>query len=189
MPREEYTATTTNAFYQGDTLIKKGTGQSGAADNLSPEKLPYRVVLDSARDADVWKTSTRTHTEWNFVSGATDENGPYRTDIPMLQLDYKIDTDLAGDVKAGQWAEIALTSGTQEWLKGAVKAAKASLSVSYDDGKSWNAVELRKTSEGNWTARFKTPKQAGGFVSIKAHAEAEDGLGVDQEIIRAFGLK
>ncbi|WP_405683476.1 S8 family serine peptidase [Streptomyces sp. NBC_00057] len=189
MPRDENTTTTTNAFYQGDTLIKKGTGQSGAADKLSPEKLPYRVVLDSARDADVWKTSTRTHTEWNFVSGATDENGPYRTDIPMLQLDYKVDTDLAGDVEAGRWTEIGIGSGTQEWLDGAVKAKKASLSVSYDDGKSWSAVELRKTSEGNWTARFKTPEKAGGFVSIKAHAEGEDGLGIDQEIIRAFGLK
>ncbi|MGW2084935.1 S8 family serine peptidase [Streptomyces sp. NPDC001880] len=189
MPREELTATTTNAFYQGDTLIKKGTGQSGAAGNLSPERLPYRVVLDSARDADVWKTSIRTHTEWNFVSGATDENGPYRTDIPMLQLDYEVDTDLAGDVEAGRWTEIGIGSGTQEWLDGAVKAKKAALSVSYDDGKSWNAVELRKTSEGSWTARFKTPEKAGGFVSIKAHAEGEDGLGIDQEIIRAFGLK
>lgn len=188
MTRDEHTVVT-NAFYQGDTLIKKGTSQSGAADNLSPEKLPYRVVLDSARDADVWKTSTRTHTEWNFLSGATDENGPYRTDIPMLQLDYKVDTDLAGDVEAGRWTEIGIGSGTQEWLDGAVKAKKASLSVSYDDGKSWSAVELRENSAGSWTARFKTSKEAGGFVSIKAHAEAGDGLGVDQEIIRAFGLK
>jgi hypothetical protein len=188
MTRDEHTVIT-NAFYQGDTLIKKGTGQSGAASNLSPEKLPYRVVLDSTRDGDVWKTSTRTHTEWNFVSGAMDENGPYRADIPMLQLDYKVDTDFAGDVEAGRWTEIALTSGTQEWLDGAVKANEASLSVSYDDGKSWNAVELRKSSEGSWTARFKTPEKAGGFVSIKAHSEAGNGLGVDQEIIRAFGLK
>lgn len=188
MPEDEYDTTTT-AIYQGDTLIKKVAGRAGYFGDLSPEKLPYRFVLDSTRDGDLWKTSTRTHTEWNFVSGAMDENGPYRADLPLLQLDYKVHTDLAGDVKAGQWTEIGLTSGTQEWLDGAVKAKKASLSVSYDDGKTWDAVELRKTSEGNWTARFKTPKKAGGFVSIKAHSEAGDGLGIDQEIIRAFGLK
>ncbi|MFE7357723.1 S8 family serine peptidase [Streptomyces sp. NPDC057543] len=188
MPEDEYDTTST-AFYQGDTLIKKVKGRAGFAWDVSAEKLPYRFVLDATRDADVWKTSTRTHTEWNFVSGAMDENGPFQADIPMLQLDYGVDTDLAGDVKAGQWTEIGLTSGTQEWLDGAVKAKKASLSVSYDDGKNWSDVELRENSAGSWTARFKTPKQAGGFVSIKAHAEAGDGLGVDQEIIRAFGLK
>lgn len=70
-----------------------------------------------------------------------------------------------------------------------MKAKKASLSVSYDDGKTWSATELRRTSEGTWTARFQTPKKAGGFVSVKAHSEAGNGLGIDQEIIRAFGLK
>ncbi|MFF2328038.1 MULTISPECIES: S8 family serine peptidase [unclassified Streptomyces] len=188
MPQDEYDTTST-AFYQGDTLIKTVKGRAGFAWDVSPEKLPYRFVLDSARDGDVWKTSTRTHTEWNFVSGAMDENGPYQADIPMLQLDYKVDTDLAGDVKAGQWTEVGLTSGTQEWLDGAVKATKASLSVSYDDGKSWEAAELRKDAAGSWTARFKTPKKGSSFVSLKAHAEASDGLGIDQEITRAFGLK
>ncbi|WP_424863333.1 S8 family serine peptidase [Streptomyces sp. MMS24-I29] len=188
MPMDEYDTTST-AFYQGDTLIKKVEGRAGYAWDLSPEKLPYRFVLDSTRDADTWKTSVRTRTEWNFVSGALDPDGPAQADIPLLQLDYAVDTDLAGDVKAGTWTEIGLSSGTQEWLKGAVKATKASLSVSYDDGNTWTALQLAKDEPGSWTARFKTPKKTGAFVSLKAHAEAADGLGVDQEIIRAFGLK
>ncbi|MFE6494636.1 S8 family serine peptidase [Streptomyces sp. NPDC057748] len=188
MPDDEYDTTTT-AFYQGDKLIKKVAGRAGFAWDVSAEKLPYRFVLDSARDTDKWRTSTRTHTEWNFVSGAMDENGPFQADIPMLQLDYRVNTDLAGDVKAGQWTEVGLSSGTQEWLDGAVRATGASLSVSYDDGESWEAVQLRKDAAGSWTARFKTPEKAGSFVSLKAHAEAADGLGIDQEITRAFGLK
>ncbi|MGW3658566.1 S8 family serine peptidase [Streptomyces sp. NPDC005151] len=188
MSENEYDTTST-AFYQGDTLIKKSAGGSGFAWDVSAAKLPYRFVLDSTRDGDVWKTSTRTHTEWNFISGRLDQNGPWRADLPLLQLDYKADTDLAGDIEAGKWTEVGLSSGTQEWLDGAVKAKKASLSVSYDDGRTWSATELRRTSEGNWTALFKTPKKAGGFVSIKAHAEDGNGLGIDQEIIRAFGLK
>ncbi|WP_327370903.1 S8 family peptidase [Streptomyces sp. NBC_01217] len=188
MPEDEYDTTTT-AFYQGDTLIQNVAGRAGYIGGLSAQKLPYRFVLDSTRDGDVWKTSTRTHTEWSFVSGQMDQNGPWQADLPLLQLDYKVDTDLAGDVEADEWTEISLASGTQEWLDGAVKAKKASLSVSYDDGRTWSATELRRTSEGAWTARFKTPRKAGGFVSIKAHAEAGNGLGIDQEIIRAFGLK
>ncbi|MEV8456728.1 S8 family serine peptidase [Streptomyces sp. NPDC052095] len=188
MPQDEYDTTST-AFYQGDTLIKKVAGRAGYAWDVSPEKLPYRFVLDSARDADEWKTSVRTHTEWNFVSGALDQNGPFQADIPLLQLDYRVATDLAGDVKAGGWTEIGLSAGTQEWLDGAVKATGASLSVSYDDGRSWEPVQLRKDAAGSWTARFKPAAKAGAFVSLKAHAEAADGLGIDQEIIRAFGLK
>ncbi|MGW4047463.1 S8 family peptidase [Streptomyces sp. NPDC004721] len=188
MSEDEY-ETTTTAVYAGDTLIKKVSGRAGAAWGVSPEKLPYRFVLDATRDSNEWRTSTRTHTEWSFVSGAMDKNGPFLASIPLLQLDYQVDTDLAGDVKAGQWTEVGLSSGTQEWLDGAVKATGASLSVSYDDGKTWEAVELRKDAAGSWTARFKTPKKPGSFVSLKAHAEAADGLGINQEIIRAFGLK
>ncbi|MDF6045717.1 S8 family serine peptidase [Streptomyces sp. JH14] len=188
MPEDEYDTTTT-AFYQGDTLVQSVAGRAGYIGGLSAEKLPYRFVLDSTRDGDVWKTSTRTHTEWSFVSGQMDQNGPWQADLPLLQLDYKVDTDLAGDVEAGRWTEIGLASGTQEWLEGSVKAKKASLSVSYDDGRTWVGAEVHRTSDGHWTARFQTPGKAGGFVSLKAHAEDGKGLGVDQEIIRAFGLK
>ncbi|MER5281701.1 S8 family serine peptidase [Streptomyces sp. NPDC002809] len=188
MPDKEYD-TGTVAVYQGDTLLDETAGRAGYVWDLSPEKLPYRLVLDASRDAETWKTSVRTHTEWNFLSGALDPQAPSQADIPLLQLDYDVDTDLAGDVKAGQWTEIGLSSTTQEWLEGATKAVKASLSVSYDDGKSWNAVELKNDSAGSWTARFKTPKKGATAVSLKAHAEAGEGFAVDQEIIRAFGLK
>ncbi|MET7367475.1 S8 family serine peptidase [Streptomyces sp. NPDC005566] len=188
MPEDEYDTTTT-AFYQGDTLVKNVAGRAGWIGGLSAEKLPYRFVLDSTRDGDTWKTSTRTHTEWSFVSGQMDQNGPWQADLPLLQLDYDVDTDLAGDVKGGRWTELGLSSGTQEWMDGAVKADKASLSVSYDDGRTWTAAHLHKDSAGTWTARFRTPAKAGGFVSLKAHTEGPGGLAADQEIIRAFGLK
>lgn len=179
----------TIAFFQGDTQLSKSAGRAGYAFDLSPERLPYRLVLDSQRDAEVWRTSVVTHTEWNFLSGAPDPSGPEQADIPLLQLDYDVKTDLAGDVKAGKTTEVGLSSTTQEWLDGAVKATKASLSVSYDDGETWSAVQLKKDSVGSWTARFKTPKKGATAVSFKAHAEAGDGFTVDQEIIRAFGLK
>nr|WP_199888945.1 S8 family serine peptidase [Streptomyces badius] len=188
MPENEYD-TTSYAFYQGDTQLKKGAGRAGYIGDLSAEKRPYRLVIDSARDAKTWKTSTRTRSEWGFVSGALDEAGPYRADIPLLQLDYAVDTDLAGDVRAGRTTEIGLTSGTQEWLPGAVKANKASLSVSYDDGKHWTKVDLRKKKTGEWTAKLRTPSKGATSVSLKAHAQGPGGLVVDQQIIRAFGLK
>lgn len=188
MPENEYD-TTSYAVHQGDKLLKKGVGRAGFVWDLPAEKLPYRLVIDSRRDADTWKTSTRTHSEWGFVSGALAPGGPQQADIPMLQLDYAVDTDLAGDVRAGRTTEIGLSSTTQEWLPGAVKADKASLSVSYDDGRNWSKADLRKKRTGEWTATFRTPSKGATSVSLKAHAEGPGGLVVDQEIIRAFGLK
>lgn len=187
MPENEYD-TTSYSLHQGDTLIKKGAGRAGYAWDLSAENLPYRLVIDSARDEAAWKTSTRTHTAWDFLSGALPE-GVQQADIPMLQLDYDVATDLAGDVRAGKRIEIGLEAGTQAWLDGAVKANKASLSVSYDEGKTWGAVELGKTASGRWTATLRTPDRGASSVSLKAHAEGPGGLAVDQEIIKAFGLK
>ncbi|MFC5173630.1 S8 family serine peptidase [Streptomyces mutomycini] len=187
MPADEYD-TTSYAFHQGDTLIKKGAGRAGYAWDLSAEKVPYRLVIDSVRDEATWKTSTRTHTEWGFVSGALPD-GTERADIPLLQLAYDVETDLAGDVRAGEQVEVGIESGTQAWLDGAVKATGASLSVSYDEGGTWSAVELRKGSPGEWTATLRTPAEGASSVSLRAHTEGPGGLAVDQEITRAFGLK
>ncbi|MER6554839.1 S8 family serine peptidase [Streptomyces sp. NPDC001110] len=187
MPADEYD-TTSFAFHQGDTLLKKGAGRAGYVWDLPAGMLPYRLVIDSERDAATWKTSTRTHTEWNFLSGALPD-GTERADIPLLQLDYEVDTDLAGDVRAGRTIEVGVASGTQAWLDGAVKATRASLSVSYDEGASWSDAELRKGSAGRWTAKLRTPAKGASSVSLRAHTEGPGGLAVDQEIIKAFGLK
>ncbi|MEV3933104.1 S8 family serine peptidase [Streptomyces sp. NPDC049944] len=187
MPEDEYD-TTSYALYQGDTLLKKGAGRAGYAGGLSAEKVPYRLVIDSVRDEETWKTSTRTHSEWGYESGALPE-GTQQADIPLLQLDYDVDTDLAGDVRAGRSVKVGVEAGTQAWLDGAVKANKASLAVSYDEGGTWTSVELRKSASGAWTAKLRTPARGADSVSLKAHAEGPGGLVVDQEIIKAFGLK
>lgn len=188
MPSDEYD-TTTYAAYQGDTLIKKGAGRAGGLWNVSPQTLPYRLVLDSARDAKEWKSSIRTHTEWGFVSGAIPQDGAWQEDIKLLQLDYDVPTDSAGDVKAGQWTRIGLSSATQEWLAGVTKATSATLSVSYDDGRTWAPTPLVRTGNGSWTTLIRTPKTPGGSVSLKATAQDGKGGTVSQEIIRAFGLR
>ncbi|WP_405456254.1 S8 family serine peptidase [Streptomyces sp. NBC_00101] len=190
MPMDEYD-TTEFAFYQGNTLIKEGAGRAGFAWDLSPEKLPYRLVLDSRRDAGTWKTSTRTHSEWSFRSGAlaAGEGGYAQADIPLIQLDFDVDTDLAGDVRAGAPVELGFDAGTQAWLDGAVRATGATLQVSYDDGDTWKPVKLRRTAAGRWTTTFTPPGRGASSVSLKAHAQGPDGLAVDEEIIRAFGLK
>ncbi|MEU8620526.1 S8 family serine peptidase [Streptomyces sp. NPDC048623] len=190
MPADAYNpGVSSSALYQGDTLVQGGIGQALYLRTPVPaETLPYRLVLDAKRDGAVWKTSVRTHTEWGFRSGAVSAE-VMDEQIRLLQLDYGVDTDLAGDVTAGRKTVLRLSSATQEWLDGQVKADEATLSVSYDDGKSWTPVQLDKNAAGAWTATLDLPATPGAFVSLKATAKGADGLTVNQEIIRAFGLK
>ncbi|WP_433438570.1 S8 family peptidase [Nonomuraea sp. CA-141351] len=170
---DEY-GTMSIALYQGDKLVKQSKGRALAAyGGLPDEASPYRVTLDVNRDAQRWRTSTRTHTEWGFTSAKPPAGNTYRTDIPMLQLDY--------DVKvAGPIVKIGLSGTTQEWLDGASKATRATLSVSYDDGKSWTPAVLVPDRKGGWTTVVR-----GGSLSLKATAADAKGNTVSQEIIRA----
>ncbi|GHH66055.1 peptidase [Kitasatospora indigofera] len=188
MPDDEYD-TTSYALYRGDTLVKSGAGRAGYGWEQPAEEQPYRLVLDSRRDAGVWKTSTRTHTEWGFRSGRIPQDGPFQQDIRLLQLDYAVATDTAGDVKAGGSTRIGLSAATQEWLDGVTKASSATLSVSFDDGATWSAAKLKRDGAGAWSADVKLPRTPGGFVSLRATASDGKGGSVSQEIIRAFGLR
>ncbi|MBF8187964.1 S8 family serine peptidase [Nonomuraea sp. K274] len=163
------------ALYQGDTLIKRAPSHSTTVfSGLPDEAVPYRVTLDVNRDPQRWSTSTRTHTEWGFVSAKPPEGSPYQTVIPIMQLDY--------DVKVhGPIATIGLSGTTQEWLKSPSKAVRATLSVSYDDGRTWKPAPLLPTGKGKWTTAVRS-----GSLSLKATASDTKGNTVSQEIIRAI---
>ncbi|NUP66507.1 MAG: S8 family serine peptidase [Nonomuraea sp.] len=168
---DEY-ATMSIALHQGDKLIRQSKGRAMAVwDGISPEALPYRLTLDVNRDVARWRTSTRTHTEWGFVSGAVTKD---RADIPLMQLDY--------DVKVlGPIARITLSGTTQEWLDAPSRAARATLSVSYDDGATWKPAPLVPDGKGRWTTAVRA-----GTLSLKATAADDKGNTVSQEIIRAI---
>lgn len=142
--------------------------------------------MDSARSAQDWHTSVRSHSEWGFDSGAV--AGPAREDVKLLQPYYGVDTDLAGNARAGHRLTLTLSAATQEWLTTRTYADSATLSVSYDDGSTWRPTVLRRTGRGTWSTQLTPPKKPGGAVSLKATAKGSGGLTVEQEVIRAFGL-
>jgi hypothetical protein len=83
---------------------------------------------------------------------------------------------------------LGLSSATQEWLDSVTKVITATLSVSYDGGKTWRPVSLHNRHGGRRTADIRTPRTSGGFVSLRATAADGAGDSVSKEIIRAFGL-
>ncbi|TXS34054.1 peptidase S8 [Streptomyces sp. ms191] len=174
--------------FQGDKLIHDNP-VSGDMQwvEVPAGNLPYRAVLDAERPSDVFRLSTRTHTEWTYMSDTVDSDFFER--FSVLNLDYTLDTDLHGDVKANETQRIALKPVSMDGGTVPGKITTVKLDVSYDDGKTWQKVTLAKGSGGSWTGSFKPSKKSGGFVSVRASAATDGGFSVKNEIIRAYGLR
>ncbi|MFD9502861.1 S8 family serine peptidase [Streptomyces sp. NPDC060035] len=174
--------------FQGDKLIHDNP-VSGDMQwvEVPAGNLPYRTVLDVERPGDVFRLSTRTHTEWTFMSDTVDSDFFER--FSVLNLDYKLESDLHGDIKANATQRIALKPVSMDLATVPGKVTTVKLDVSYDDGATWQKVTLAKGSGGYWTGSFKTAKKPGAFVSIRASAGTDRGFSVKNEIIRAYGLR
>ncbi|MCX4919451.1 S8 family serine peptidase [Streptomyces sp. NBC_00687] len=149
--------------------------------------LPYRAVLDAERPADVFRLSTRTHTEWTFRSDTVDSDSfePFS----VLNLNYDLESDLHGDVKAGTTQRITIKPVSMDGGTVPGRVTTVKLDVSYDDGATWRKVTLSQGADGRRTGSFRTAGKPGGYVSVRASAETSGGFGVSNEIIRAYGLR
>ncbi|BFU45440.1 S8 family serine peptidase [Krasilnikovia sp. MM14-A1004] len=175
-------------LYQGDRLLYEDKhGASLQQETVPAGTLPYRLVLDTSRPADQWRLSTRSHTEWDFVSGTN------RADnfVPMalLQMEYRLDTDLHGDLPSGRVRDIRVKPIPQAGGgPGTGTVTTVTVEVSYDDGATWQQVRLRRDS-GWWNGTLALPRQPGGFVSVRATGRTDAGFAISQEVIRAYGLR
>ncbi|MFG2559119.1 S8 family serine peptidase [Streptomyces sp. NPDC048496] len=170
--------------YQGGTLLR--TSNSSAVNIINPPTTPsvYTFDMTADRDAATYGLSPHTHTVWQVKSDpVTDPKVMDR--MAVLQMGYDVATDLAGNAGGGRQT-LRLTPHHLENAAGAGKIQGATLSVSYDDGATWQPVELSGES-GSWTAGFDAPHK--GFVSLKAEGWDDAGNRVSQEVIRAYGLK
>ncbi|MFI0960404.1 S8 family peptidase [Streptomyces sp. NPDC021080] len=172
------------AVYQDGTLLK--TVGSSALTITRPPTTPsvYTLDLTADRDADTYRLSPHTHTVWQVKSDpVTDPTVIDR--VAVLQMDYAVDTDLAGDARGGRQT-LRLTPHHLEGAAGAGTIQGATLSVSYDDGATWTPVRTKGKS-GTWSARYDAPHH--GYVSLKAEGWDDAGNRITQEVIRAYGLK
>ncbi|MFE1444243.1 S8 family serine peptidase [Streptomyces sp. NPDC058739] len=174
--------------FQGDRLIHDNpvSGDMQWAE-VPAGDLPYRAVLDVERPADLFRLSTRTHTEWTFMSDTVDSD--FFEPFSVLNLDYKLETDLHGDLRAGAAGQIVLKPVSMDLGTVPGTVTKVTLDVSYDDGTTWQKVALTKGAQGAWTGAFRTARKPGGFLSVRASAQTDSGYSVKNEIIRAYGLR
>ncbi|MFD0508368.1 hypothetical protein ACFQ0G_47445 [Streptomyces chiangmaiensis] len=150
---------------------------------MSPDPQPYRIVIEGKRNLADRPYSTRTRTEWGFTSGTTDYT--VLTPLPLVQLDYAVDTDLSG--KAHRRTGLTVTPSHLKGAAGAGAIRAVTLEVSYDDGVTWHEATLQQ-SGSDWTAQLDAPSRA-RFASLRTTARDTEGNSVSQTVIRAFGLK
>ncbi|MEU3619065.1 S8 family serine peptidase [Streptomyces sp. NPDC006872] len=172
------------SLYQGDQLLGEDFNERiVSAEGVSPDPLPYRIVVEGKRSLADRPHSTRTRTEWGFTSSTTDHT--VLTPLPLVQLDYAVATDLSG--KAHRRTGLTVTPSHLKGAAGAGTIRTATLEVSYDDGATWRKATLRQ-SGGDWKARLDAPSRA-RFASVRTTARDSQGNSVSQTVIRAFGLR
>ncbi|MCX2950277.1 S8 family serine peptidase [Lentzea sp. NEAU-D7] len=145
--------------------------------NVPAERKRYTVHTEATRDS----FSSQVTADWSFHS----ENvpGDLYESVPLLAVRFAPALD--ENNKAGRVVTVPITverNGT-----GPVTDIKApAVQVSYDEGKTWKPVPLRKTRAG-WQVTLIHPHGAKN-VSFKARA-ADAGGDVQQTIIRAYDLR
>ncbi|GAB7039244.1 MULTISPECIES: S8 family serine peptidase [Catenuloplanes] len=168
--------------YQGGTVVDGTPGgylDTGA--ELSPARLPYRMVVATERDPAADPYSVTTRTAWDFVSGAADT----RHQLPLIQLDYAVDTGL--DRRAARNTTLTVTPSHLPGGPATSSIGSVTVAVSYDDGRTWTEQRVRRTAAG-WTTELRAPAGAEA-VTIRAGARDAHGNAVEQTITRAFGLR
>lgn len=181
----------TSRLFHGDTLVRENTGQAvqtAVPVVEGPQTYRFEIDTDAAGDAHRYSTSTRT--SWTFVADLADEAVPGEdgTPLPLLQLDYDVDTALDGTVRAGAEVPFAVVPYTVPGAPRAGSVSGATLEVSYDGGSTWTAVKLRKDGD-RWETRLRIPARGADLVSLRATARDDAGNTVTQKVVAAFGVK
>jgi hypothetical protein len=170
------------SLYQGDRQLTQFENWPELfAGDLPAEKSPYRLTVETETKPEYSPYSSTTRTDWTFFSAA----GPDVQAIPLAQLDYTVDVDLAG--RAPRRSDLTITPVVVGSTAAKDGVSSLGLEVSYDDGRTWQRQSL-KERKGAWTAALNAPGRA-EYVSIRVTAAQRNGGGVTQTVMRAFGLR
>ncbi|MFJ9811384.1 S8 family serine peptidase [Streptomyces sp. NPDC101158] len=171
----------TEVYVNGVRVDRKMSSGAYAWD-APAEEATYKVVTDTALDPARWRLGTKGHAEWTFRSAETPADEI--TYLPLINLGFDLDTDLAGNVRGGGRVPVRVFAAYVTGASGTGVLGGNRLEASYDEGRTWTAVALDRKGRGE----LRVPAGAGS-VSLRAGASDDRGGSVTQEIIRAVGVK
>lgn len=172
----------TGRVLEDGEVVAEGPGVSGtyAASDRSGH---YRVELSTHRDEPDWAFSTATDTVWTFDSVRPRSGETER--LPMMRVDYDVPVGLDNQVRTQlPFHPVRLTVDHP----GSRRVAALEAWVSFDDGESWDRLQVDRNHPGNtFDARVRHRGQHGA-VSLKVRATDADGSTMTQSVIRAYGI-
>jgi hypothetical protein len=104
-------------LYHGSKLIKGSEGWQAITAEVPAGLMELRVTSDARRPAG-WKASTSSHSEYEFWTEYISRPGMLHDPIlPMEQVNFHVDADLAGDTRAGRRDTIGFDAWTSRKLR------------------------------------------------------------------------
>ncbi|TDT41172.1 subtilisin family serine protease [Streptomyces sp. BK208] len=175
---------TTSVYLDGE-LVDQGPSSAAYVSDAPADEHTYKLVTDTALDAARWPLASKGHAEWTFRSAATPQDR--WTYLPLINLSFDVDTDLAGTVRGGKKLPVGLGASYVVGAPDTGTIGGGGLEVSYDDGKSWQQVRLHG-GDASWNGTLSVPRHA-EHVSLRATAHDDRGGSVTQEIVRAVAVR
>ncbi len=172
---------------------------------LVPQKADYRYVLDQKPATDVPGVTLgrQMHTEWTFSSAAPTTMAIKGCDtdfvpapkvcesLPVLLLGYDLPLDLLNQAKSNAPYTFTVNAARPTGWTGSTAVAGAKVSVSYDDGATWQQARTFRKDGDTFQVELRHPKLAAtnGYVTLKTEVWTADGSRTTQTITRAYALR
>jgi subtilisin family serine protease len=171
-------------LYTGGQLLAESAGFPFGTFPAVGGESSYRLVFNGKRNAPWWRYATEVNTAWTFTS-RPDQELP-----PLVQVDYDLALDALNQAPDRSAYTFTIDVGHQPGVNGP-GIAEVQAWVSFNDGGTWRKVNLTGIGDGQLRATVQHPKaeNTSGAVSLRIKATDAAGNGIDQTVIRAYGLR
>lgn len=168
------------ALYRDGVLVAESEKAGDVQARVPSGKASYRLETE-ADTTSLGTYSSLVSAAWTFRSQRTKKLAA----LPLAAVRFRPVVDDEGRAKPGRAVvpvSVQWQPGSKPWL-----VRQLTVDVSYDDGRTWERGSLRRTALGKWELTVRPPAGT-TYVSLRAKAEGTGGNGVEQTILRAYGV-
>ncbi|MFI2297740.1 hypothetical protein ACH5AL_02645 [Actinacidiphila glaucinigra] len=142
------------------------------------EKATYTLTSSGTRKVGWSSLGSRASATWTFASARP--AGPEPAELALMNVRLGGPVGASGTVTGGRPYLFTVTAERG----GAAATRKPGVQVSFDDGRSWKTLGVRRAGDHGFVKL--TPPPAGGYASIRLTGADTSDNTVDQTVIRSF---